>query len=106
MHRIHITLIALLVGAAVVLGGLTLTRSRGAATPAAPIAPTMSLDDLAQQTARLDALEADLERRLAAAPKARAAGPSVRYVRSAPAASTPRHDDDEGDDEHEGGDDE
>lgn len=105
MNRIHALLITLVVAAGVTVGGVALSRS--GADAATPPATQTVLDDpaITQRSAALDALEADLNKKLATP----APAPRVRTVRvQAPPVAAPRHDDYEGDDdswEHEEGDD-
>lgn len=101
MEGIHTIVIAAIVSAALMIGGTAIARSRAAS---APTGPTVSQEDLAARASQLDAVEAEIARRLAAAPPARPPA-TVRYVRpSAPvsASGSRRHHDDG---EHEGDDD-
>ncbi len=109
MNKIHATVIAAAAGLSVALGGVALSSSGGDDPPAPERAPVGTLN---VRDAQLDALEADLDRRLRDAPKPPAPITMTVGSGSAPAASSARHDDDDhgeyedGDDrEHEDGED-
>ncbi len=100
MNKIHATAIAAAVGLSVSLGAVALSSSGGQDPPASEQAPvgTLSVRD-----AQLDALEAELDRKLRAAPKP--PDPITTIVPSAPAAgaSAARHVDDDRYEDRDGG---
>ena len=112
MNRIHALTITLIVAIAVTVGGAAMSRSGasgGAPAAAATSAAATNANDqalnraLAERAKTLDALEASLNKQLAAPTPTPA--PSVRTVRvqARPAVATRHHSDDEGSDEREGG---
>jgi hypothetical protein len=108
VKRVHVAAIAIVVGLAVVLGGVALSRSSGGEAAAVTQVP---VGTLSARAAQLDRLESSLKRQLAEAPKPADARVITRYVRPAPRhVVVSRHhgdDDHEYDDEreHDGGDD-
>jgi len=109
MRKIHVAIVALLIGIAAVLGTAAATRTTdvGAAATSAQDAA------IAKRASRLNAFEASLKRQLEASSKKTAATPSaaprVEYRRPAPIVVT-RHSSNgehefESESEHEGGDD-
>lgn len=101
MNRIHALLIALIVGAAVAVGGVALSRS-GADSAAAQPQTVLNDPVIAQRAKALDALETELDKKLATPLPPPAL--KLRTVRvQAPPVAAPRHDDDAR--EHEEGDD-
>lgn len=107
MKRVHIAVVALLLGLAAVLGTLAATRTAGLATS------TRQTNDAAvhARAKQLDALAASLRRQLAAksagAASAPAPAPRVVYHRPPPVVVTTHHSggDDSHDHESEHGDD-
>ena len=102
MNRIHALLITLIVGAAVAVGGVALSRS-GADSAAAQPQTVLNDPVIAQRAKALDALETELDKKLVTPLPPPAL--KVRTVRAqAPSVAAPRHDDDEAQ-EYEDGDD-
>jgi hypothetical protein len=123
MHRANAALIALVLGAAVVIGSMAALKT--AELKSASAKPAVSARVIARRNARLDRAEIALRKALGrkppklpavphypavSSPQVSAAGPApappvVRYVRPAPIVVTTHHaGGDEGEYEHEGGD--
>jgi hypothetical protein len=100
MNRFHITVVALLLAVAAVAGLLAVTRTHAAATQSTNQA-------VAARVKQLNAFEAQLRRKLAAAERPQPAAPAAKVVYHRPppvvvVRHSSHHEDGEGN-EHEGG---
>jgi hypothetical protein len=102
MNRIHAAVITLIVGGAVAVGGVALSRSGADAAPQAPSQTTVSDQALAQRTAGLDALETSLDKQ-ETTPSPAATPRTITMPATAP--GTLSQSDDHDDNDHSGNDD-